>query len=80
MLGLENRENRRTSTLLQALDEHEITVGEFRDGIRSVSSEALQLTAFILSELAEANPERADRLWQARLLCSRMAAASRVLS
>jgi hypothetical protein len=80
MLGLENRENRRASTLVQALDEHEITVGEFRDGIRSVSSEALQLTAFILSELAEANPEQSDRLWQARHLCSRMAAASRVLS
>jgi hypothetical protein len=80
MLGLENRESRRTSTLVEALDQHEITIGEFTDGIRSVSSEALQVTAFILSELAAANPERSSRLWQARHLCSGMAAASRVLS
>jgi len=80
MLGLENLESRKASALITALDEEEITMDEFGDAIRFLKSEALQVTAFVLSGRAEANPISAQRLWNAKQLCSSLAATYRVLS
>lgn len=80
MLGIENAEFRKASVLIAALDEHEITVGEFGDAIRFLRSEALQVTAAVLSGRAGADPDRYSRLWPARHLCSQLAAATRIYS
>lgn len=80
MLGLENVESRRASALIEALDEEEITMQEFEEAIQFLKSEALQVASCILSVQTAMNPAHAKRLWSAHSLCSRKAAACRVLS
>ncbi|MBC8164566.1 MAG: hypothetical protein H7Y20_01695 [Bryobacteraceae bacterium] len=80
MLGLENAESRKASTLIAALDEQEITVEEFEDAIHFLKPEALQVSACIISCRTALNPSHAPRLWSAHRLCRQLAAATRVLS
>jgi len=80
MLGLENLESRKASALIAALDDQEITVKEFSDAIRFLKSEALQVTAFVLSTRALDSESIPQRLRTARDMCSQLAAKSRMLS
>jgi hypothetical protein len=79
MLGLGNAESSRACALIAALDAQEITLQEFSEAITPLTSEALQVTATILSCCADLHPERGERLWFARAICSRTAASTRCL-
>ena len=80
MLAVSNGESRRAFALVDALQEREITASEFADGIRSLTSEALAVTAAILSLRSAATYELMPRVWSARLLCRQLADATRILN
>jgi hypothetical protein len=80
MLGLENAESRKASVLIAALNEEEITIAEFRDGIGFLRSEALQVAACIISSQVAVDSAKLKRLWSAHQLCRGLAAAARQLS
>jgi len=79
MLGLENVESRKASVLVTALQEEQITVGEFRDAITFLNPEALQVLACIISLQTSIDRTPAIRLWRAHRLCSSTAALHRGL-
>jgi hypothetical protein len=62
------------------MDEHEITFGEFMDAIEILTPEALQVIATALSSCVVMDPAERRQLTRARTICSRLAAATRVLS
>jgi hypothetical protein len=80
MLGLENVESRRASSLIAALNEEEITIAEFRDAAGFLRSEALQVASCIISSQTAVDSTRCPRLWSAQRLCRELAAATRQLS
>jgi hypothetical protein len=79
MLGLENAESRRASILINALTDEEITLGEFRDAIRFLKAEALQVAACLLSSQTAVDRTFAPRLWFAHRVCRELACAARPL-
>jgi hypothetical protein len=78
MLQWGNVESRTVCALLVAIDQHEITLNEFRDAVGPLTSEALQVIATALRNRAALDPG-GDQLWRARKLCSELAAATRNL-
>ncbi|HYO80182.1 MAG TPA: hypothetical protein VES20_02170 [Bryobacteraceae bacterium] len=80
MLHLQNRESRRACVLIEALEEHEITMKEFEAGIAPLAPEALWVVATTMSAEWDAYPERITRLAVARLVCRRVAEAQRNLN
>jgi hypothetical protein len=80
LLSLGNSESRRAYALISALDSQEITLDEFVDAIKPLAPETIQVTATVLQNHADLNGICRQRLSTARLMCSRLAAASRVLS
>ena len=77
MLVVSNAESRRAFALIEALEGREITTGEFAEAIQTLTSEALAVTAAILSIRSAFNSDRLPREWKARLICRQMADASR---
>lgn len=77
MLVVSNVESRRAFALIDALEGREITTGEFADAIQTLTSEALAVTAAILSIRSAFTRDRLPREWRARLLCKQAADASR---
>jgi len=80
MLAVSNGESRRAFVLVDALQEREITSSEFEDEIRSLTPEALMVTAAILSIGTATGHEQIPRVWAARLVCRQLADAGRCLS
>lgn len=70
---------RRVFTLVEALDEHEITRKEFSECIRNLRSEVLQVIATALQISFSNQLERPEQMWAGRIL-RRYASTSRVLS
>ena len=77
MLVVSNAESRRAFALIDALEEREITTSEFADAIQTLTSEALSVTAAVLSIRCAFVRDRLPREWKASLLCRQTAAASR---
>jgi len=80
MLQRGNAESRTACALLVAMDEHEITIDEFADAIELLTPEALQVIATALRSCAIFDLPSAEQIWRAQTICSRLAAANRVLS
>lgn len=80
MLQREDVESRTACALLVAMDEHEITIDEFSDAIELLTPEALQVIATALRSCAFVDRMEEKQLRKARRICSRLAAATRVLS
>jgi hypothetical protein len=80
MLGLDNAESSRACALIAALDAREITLDEFADAIQPLTSEALQVTATVLSLHEIANGDYNRRRTSANVLCRRLASVVRNLS
>ena len=80
MLQREDVESRTASALLVAMDEHEITIDEFADAIELLTPEALQVIATALRSCVFVGGMGEKQLSAARMICSRLAAATRVLS
>jgi hypothetical protein len=78
MLQWSNVESRTVCALLVAIDQHEITLNEFRDAVGPLTSEALQVIATMLRNCATLDAD-GDQLWHARKLCSELATATRNL-
>ena len=78
MLQWGNVQNRTVCALLVAIDQHEITLNEFRDAVGPLTSEALQVIATALRNYAALDPA-GDHLWRARRLCTELAATTRNL-
>ena len=78
MLQWSKVESRTMCALLVAIDQHEITLGEFNDAVGPLTSEALQVIATVLRNCAVLDPH-GEHLWRARRLCSELAAATRNL-
>jgi hypothetical protein len=78
MLHWGNVENRTVCAILVAIDQHEITLNEFRDAVGPLTSEALQVIATALRNCAALDSD-GDQLWRARKLCSELAATTRNL-
>lgn len=79
MLQRGDAESRTACAILVAMDEHEITIGEFADAIELLTPEALQVIATALRGCAVLEPGRAQQIERARTICSRLAEANRVL-
>jgi hypothetical protein len=79
MLAISNAEGKRAFALIDALEESEITTSEFAEAIQTLSSEALSVTAAILSIRSASVRDRLPRLWKASLLCRQASAAVRNL-
>ena len=77
MLVVSNAESRRAFALIDALEEREITTSEFADAIGTLTSEALVVTAAVLSIRSAFVRDRLPREWTARLLCRQMADTAR---
>jgi hypothetical protein len=75
-----NAGSRRTRVLLEALDEHEITIREFASGAEAIHAEVLQVAAAVMSNGWDDYPEKMRRLWRARLICRQFAESRRVLN
>ena len=80
MLQRGDAESRTACALLVAIDEREITIDEFADAIELLTPEALQVIATALRFCTVDNPRDAEQIWRAYTICSRLAAATRVLS
>ena len=80
MLQQKDAESRTACALLVAMDEHEITMHEFADAIDLLTPEALQVMATALRSCTPINPRGEMQIMRARHICSRLAAATRVLS
>jgi hypothetical protein len=61
------------------MDEREITIHEFADAIELLTPEALQVIATALRSCPVLDPRGAEQIERARNICSRLAAATRVL-
>lgn len=79
MLTAVQTDCRRVFTLVEALDEHEITRHEFSDALRNFRSEVLQVIATALQINFSNQSERPEQAWAGRML-RRYASTSRVLS
>ena len=77
MLELSNAGSRRARVLIEAVDEHEITIREFASAAERIPSEVLQVTAAVLALSWDEDPEQGRRLWGARLVCRRIADSHR---
>jgi hypothetical protein len=77
--AIHNTQTRRVYALISALDAREITVDEFADALRTMPSEVLQLSSTLLA-LAGINEPSDTRAAQARILCSKLARATRALN
>jgi hypothetical protein len=80
MLELSNAGSRRARVLIEAVDEHEITIREFASAAESLSSEVLQVAAAVMAMDWDDYPEHVSRLWKARLICRRIAESHRCLN
>jgi hypothetical protein len=80
MLQRGEAESRTACAVLVAIDEHEITIGEFADAVDLLTPEALQVIATALRSCAEMEPRHAEQIWRAQKICSQLASATRVLS
>lgn len=80
MLALENSDTRRACTLIHALHDREITMLEFTDALRPVSSEALQVVSTFLRSSDDMDSESLARLRTIRSICRSLAAKTRCLS
>jgi hypothetical protein len=66
--------------LIEALDEHEITVRELAAAIEPMSSESLWVAAMVMAERWDDFPDRMHRMWAARVLCRALANSHRNLN
>jgi hypothetical protein len=73
MLELSNAGSRRARVLIEAVDEHEITIREFAAAAEGIPAEVLQVAAAVLALNWDENPDQVGRLWGARLICRRIA-------
>lgn len=80
MLDISNAGSLRARVLIEAMDEHEITIREFASAVESLPSEVLQVTALAMAAGWDDDREPMRRLWRARLICRRLAAAHRCLN
>ena len=80
MLQRGDAESRTACALLVAIDEREITIDEFADAIELLTPEALQVIATALRCCTVDDPRDAKNIGRAYSICSRLAAATRVLS
>ena len=80
MLAIGNAGSRRARVLIEAVDEHEITIREFASAIENISPEVLQVAAVVMTAGWDFYPENMQRLWKARLACRETAAANRCMN
>lgn len=80
MLQRGEADSRTASAILVAMDEREITIDEFADAIELLTPEALQVIATALRNCTVIDPRGAGQIARARKICSRLAAATRVMS
>jgi hypothetical protein len=66
--------------LVSALDNQEITLSEFADGLTALTSEAVQVIATALRACGGPDETGFERLNTAYQMCRKIAGASRVLS
>jgi hypothetical protein len=79
MIGRAQEEATRVQDIVVALEQQEITIGEFSDVIASLTSESIQVIGALLRNWSD--PEsNAERVSVARTLCREFASAVRVLS
>ena len=79
MLQRGDSESRTACAILVAMDEREITMDEFTDAIELLTPEALQVIATALRGCTVLDQRSAKQIERARIICSRLAAANRVL-
>jgi hypothetical protein len=77
MLAISNAGSRRARVLIEAIDEHEITIREFASAIENIPPEVLQVAAAVMTAGWDFYPDQMKRLWRARLLCRQIAEANR---
>ena len=75
-MTLANAESRRVTELVDAFEDHEITRHELCECLQRLSSEALFVVANFSNGTEDILPA-SDRLRSARLICRRIAAATR---
>ena len=80
MLEISNAGSRRARVLIEAVDEHEITIREFASAAESIGSEVLQVAAVAMSAGWDESPDQMRRLWRARLICRQIAESHRCLN
>jgi hypothetical protein len=73
-------EVRLACALVSALDDREITLSEFEEGLEHLTPEAVQVIATALRACGGADDTCFERLRAAYFLCSRIASSARVLS
>lgn len=66
--------------LVSALDNQEITLSEFADGLAALTSEAVQVIATALRACGGPDETGFDKLFAAHEMCRKIAGTSRVLS
>lgn len=81
MLGFARNEARRVGALVAALEQDEITLGEFSEGLNFLTPEAAQVIACMLGEWIDwACEDDGSRVSNARLMSRQFAAQTRILS
>jgi hypothetical protein len=80
MLAINNAGSRRARILLEAVNEHEITIREFASAIETLPPEVLQVAAAVMTAGWDIYPEQMRRLWRARLACRQIAESHRSLN
>ncbi len=80
MLQRGDVESRTVSALLLAMDDREITLAEFADVVEPLTPEALQVIATALRSCVPIDSHSQQQFWRAHSICSRRAAATRILS
>ncbi len=81
MLAHARNEARRVGALVAAVEQDEITLGEFSEGLTFLTPEAAQVIACMLGEWIDwTGEDDGSRVSGARLLCRRFASQTRVLS
>jgi hypothetical protein len=79
MLSIANAESVRACTVIAALADQQITLGEFEEAIRPLSSEALQVAAVFLCGCVDEDHIPDPAMARASGICRRLAAKSRPL-
>lgn len=80
MLAISNAGSLRARVLIEAVNEHEITIREFASAIENIPPEVLQVAATVMAVGWDNHPEQMQRLWRARLLCRQIAQTRRSLN
>lgn len=70
----------RVMALVTALEQHEITLGEFSDGIGALTPEAIQLTSALLRHWPAVDSVNDAPVSAAACFCSHLASRTRILS